>query len=169
MPIYENQCMTCLRTANRNADATHRIHRARDARLAEDDVLDGLRLLLLDVLLCDDRLLLGLVLCLFLCSIHLHVNVRSGHFASSLCPIICPCRIGGQGESCQNRVGEHTQRALTLFPRHEILLNTMTDVLRSLGTASCFHSYVSAEDFCESYNFKHIMKIIIVLACVRVL
>ena len=75
LTIDEDERMARLRTADGDADAAHRVHCTRDTRLAEDDLLNGLRLFLLNVLLCDDGLLLGFVLRLFLCGIRFHVNV----------------------------------------------------------------------------------------------
>ena len=74
LSVHENQCVARLCSANRDADTPHGVDRARDARLGEDDVFNGFRLLLLDVLLRDDRLLLRLVLRFFLRRLRLDVN-----------------------------------------------------------------------------------------------
>ena len=66
--------MARLRAANRERDAPHSVDAARHACLIEDDVFDGLRLLLLDVLFRDDRRRLRLVLRILFRGVRFDVN-----------------------------------------------------------------------------------------------
>ena len=66
--------MARLRAANRERDAPHGIDAPRHTRLVEDDVLDGLRLLLLDILFRDDRRRLRLVLRILFRGVRFDVN-----------------------------------------------------------------------------------------------
>ena len=74
LTVDENQSMARLRAANRERDAPHSIDAARHACLVEDDVLDRLRLLLLDVLFRDDRRRLRLVLRILFRGVRFDVN-----------------------------------------------------------------------------------------------
>ena len=65
MSIDHDQGMPRLRSANRHADIPHRIDRARHADLAEDDVLNRLRLLLRNIVCRNDRRRLRFVFRLF--------------------------------------------------------------------------------------------------------
>ena len=83
MSVYHDQRMPRLRAADRHADIPHRIDRARHADLAEDDVLDRLRLLLRNIVCRNDRRRLRFVFRLFFCNIRFNIY----RFGLNLCTL----------------------------------------------------------------------------------
>jgi len=104
--VDEDERVARVAPADGDADASHRVDGARDADLAEDDVLDGLRLFLRDVLRRDDGDGLRIVFRLFLCGVCLYMNVGGTDLPTPRCTVVCPYGTDRRGKLCADGAGE---------------------------------------------------------------
>ena len=116
--VHEDQGVSRLGAADGNGDPAHGVDRAAYTGLVKDDILDGLRLLLRNVLPGNNRRALTFVLGLFLGRVDLNDNV------SRFDPIVPPLRTFRRtdGQAQPGKDGTGKQR-ITSAPPYRLVHN----------------------------------------------